>query len=83
MGRGTQLRYVRPARFRPGRSRPAVEVLTLRIAALVGERQQLRVGAADGVALEQNRLQIVQAQWQLAHALIERHLPQPAAQNAA
>jgi hypothetical protein len=60
-----------------------VEALTLRIAALVVERQQLR-GANVGVAdLERNRLEIARAQWELAHALIERHLPGRATQTAA
>jgi hypothetical protein len=51
-----------------------VEALTLRIAALVAERQQLRVRDADSAALEHNRLEIARVQWELGHALIERHL---------
>jgi hypothetical protein len=47
----------------------------VRIAQLVAERQELRArGAADG-SLERNRLRIARAQWELAHALIDRHLP--------
>jgi len=58
-----------------------VEALTLRIAALVVERQQLRGANAGMAELERNRLQIARAQWELAHALIEQHLT--AAQTAA
>jgi hypothetical protein len=73
--RGTSLRRVRTGRFRKSRGDATVEALTLRIAALVVERQQLR-GTKAGVAdLERNRLQIARAQWELAHALIDRHLP--------
>ena len=71
---GTSLRRVRPERFRKRRGGATVEALTLRIAALVLERQQLR-GTKAGVAdLERNRLQIARAQWELAHALIDQHL---------
>lgn len=77
------LRHLRPARFRRSRTRADVEVLTLRIAGLVVERQQLRGRDASLASLERNRIQIARAQWELGHALIERHLPQPAAQSAA
>jgi hypothetical protein len=51
-----------------------VESLFGRHAALVRERQELRsTGAALG-HLEQNRLAIVDCQWQLSQALIARHL---------
>jgi hypothetical protein len=61
-----------------------VETLTIRIGALVSERERLRAGAAGPADLERNRLQIVRAQWELAYALIARHLPDaPAAQTAA
>lgn len=53
------------------------EELETRIAQLVGERQELREHGAVEAALERNRLQIARAQWELAHALIDRHLPQP------
>jgi hypothetical protein len=53
----------------------------VRIAALVAERQELRVGGAAEAAIERNRVQIARAQWELAHALIDRNLP--AAQTAA
>ena len=81
--RGTTLRHLRPARFRRSRRSPGVEALTLRIAALVVERQQLRTGGANTAALERNRLQIARAQWELGHALIDRYLPPPDAQHAA
>jgi hypothetical protein len=60
-----------------------VEALTLRIAELVDERQELRLHGASPVSLERNRLMIARAQWELGHALIDRHLPEPAAQSAA
>src|SRR2546425_32150 len=50
MARGPSLRHLRPARFRRGRSRTSVEVLTVRIAALVAERQELRVSGAATAA---------------------------------
>ena len=81
MVRGPSLRRLRPARFRRSRNRASVESLTLRIAALVAERQELRVEGAAEAAIERNRVQIARAQWELAHAVIERHLP--AAQSAA
>jgi len=55
----------------------------MRIAGLVAERQELRNRGAGQAALERNRLQIARAQWELGHALIDRHLPQTAAQTAA
>jgi hypothetical protein len=60
-----------------------VEDLTLQIAGLVAERQELRACGASIASLERNRLQIARAQWELGHALIERHLPQPATRSAA
>jgi hypothetical protein len=83
VARGTSLRHLRPARFRRSRSRSTVEALTLRVGALVVERQELRIRGASLASLERNRLQIARAQWELGHALIDRHLPEPAAQNAA
>jgi hypothetical protein len=68
------LRHLRTARFRRRRSAPSVEALTLRVAELVAERQQLREGGASDSALERNRVQIARAQWELGHALIDRHL---------
>jgi len=81
MARGPGLRHLRPARFRRRRNRASVELLTVRITTLVAERQELRGSGAAGAAIEQNRVQIARAQWELAHALIERHLS--AAQTAA
>ena len=60
-----------------------METLTSRIGTLVAERQRLRVGDAGSADLERNRLEIVGAQWELAHALIQRHLPGEPAQTAA
>jgi hypothetical protein len=60
----------------------SVEALTVQIAELVVERQELRSASAPAVAIERNRIQIARAQWELAHALIDRYLPQ-AARSAA
>ncbi len=83
VARGMSLRHLRPARFRRRRPRASVEALTLHVAGLVAERQELREGGASETALEQNRIQIARAQWELGHALIDRHLPQAAEQPAA
>ena len=77
------LRLLRPARFRRRRAAESVEALTLRISLLVEERQQLRERGASETSMERNRVQLARAQWELAHALIDRHLPDPAAQPAA
>lgn len=63
-----------PPRFRRRSSRDSVEALTARIETLTAERQQLRSRCASARALERNRLKIARAQWELSHALIERHL---------
>ena len=55
----------------------------MHIGQLVAERQQLRASGASEASLERNRLQIARAQWELAHALIDRYLPEPAEQTAA
>jgi hypothetical protein len=55
----------------------------LRISELVVERQDLRSTGAPQAAIEQNRLQIARAQWELAHALIERYMPAEPAPRAA
>jgi hypothetical protein len=81
--RGTALRRVRPQGFRRTRDEATVEALTLRIAALVLERQHLRGSDAGATELERNRLEIAGAQWELAHALIDRHLPRGSAATAA
>ena len=53
-----------------------VEQLSEHIARLVAECQQLRSSGASGIALERNRVELARSQWELADALIERHLPQ-------
>jgi hypothetical protein len=76
------LRRLIPTRSdRAGRRDP--ETLAQLHAALVVERQQLRVGGAPVEELERNRLEIVQCQWELSQALIERHAPPAAAPSAA
>jgi hypothetical protein len=53
----------------------SVEALQARIDDLSRERQDLRtLDAAEG-ELERNRLEIVEAQWDLSRALVRRHLP--------
>ena len=75
---------LRPLRFRRRRVAQTVEALTELLGDLTLERQALRASDAGSVALERNRVAIARAQWELSHALIERHLPTPAAaQNAA
>jgi hypothetical protein len=54
-----------------------VEALTARLNELSRERQELRERAVDAVALERNRIAIVEGQWALSRALIARHLPAP------
>jgi len=83
MACGPTLKTLRKSRFRRSRSRHSVEALAVLIAELVSERQRLRVSGAPPAAIERNRLQIARAQWELAHALIERHLPVEPARNAA
>jgi hypothetical protein len=56
-------------------ARPSVEALLDRIEGLSRERQLLRAEHAAGETLEANRVQIVEAQWELSRALIRRHLP--------
>jgi hypothetical protein len=73
---------LRPLRFRRRRTPQTVETLTELLGSLTLERQTLRTSDAGSVALERNRVAIARAQWDLSHALIERHLP-PVAQNAA
>jgi hypothetical protein len=73
---------LRPLRFRRRRMAQTVEALTELLGSLTLERQSLRASDASSIALERNRVAIARAQWDLSHALIERHLP-PAAQNAA
>jgi hypothetical protein len=76
------LRRLVPTRSdRTGRRDP--ETLAQLHAALVVERQQLRVLGAPAEELERNRLEIVQCQWALSQALIERHARPVAAPTAA
>lgn len=51
-----------------------VEGLEAEVRDLVGERQRLRADDASSTELERNRSQLVQAQLNLSHALIRRHL---------
>lgn len=78
MACGPSLRPLRPTRFRRRRCRASADELAVQIAQLVGERQQLRARGAGEAVMERNRLQIARAQWELAHALIDLHLLQPA-----
>jgi hypothetical protein len=73
---------LRPLRFRRRRAAQTVEALTELLGSLTLERQSLRASDASSAALERNRVAIARAQWDLSHALIDRHLP-AAAQNAA
>jgi hypothetical protein len=70
----TPLRHPAPARPEPV-VRATVEDLIGRIADLVLQRQRLRSDGATPSALEQNRRALVNAHWDLSHALIERHCP--------
>jgi len=56
------------------KTRHTVEVLQERIGHLAAQRQELRAERAERATLEQNRLEIGRAQWELSHALIERYL---------
>jgi hypothetical protein len=60
-----------------------VEALLARIDGLARERQELRGRHATARALERNRLALVRSQWELSHALIERHLRRADARDAA
>ncbi len=55
-----------------------VELLSAQIAELVRQRQTLRASFAGRDELERNRREIAHLQWQLAHALIARHVPNSA-----
>jgi hypothetical protein len=61
----------------------SVESLSEAIRVLAAERQVLRAQGADPERLELNRLELVRHHQQLAHALIERHLPRPTESPAA
>jgi hypothetical protein len=73
----------RPLRFRRRRKPPTVESLSDHLGALTRERQALRASDANSVDLEQNRVAIARAQWELSYALIERYLPKPAVAESA
>jgi len=60
-----------------------LETLTQLHTTLVDERQQLRGKGAAAEELERNRLAIVECQWELSQALIERYLPPVVAPSAA
>ena len=64
-----------PTLMRSATREPSVEALLLRLETLTRERQDLRQGLAEPRTLEQNRLAIVEAQWDLSRALIRRYLP--------
>jgi hypothetical protein len=66
-------RQLRPIRFRRGAVRPEVEEVEARIRTLVAERQELRAAAPAPGRLEANRVELARAQWELSHALLERH----------
>jgi hypothetical protein len=83
MASGPALRPLRESRFRRGRRRQSVESLADRIAELVAERQDLRASGSPAGAIERNRIQLARAQWELAHALIDRHLPATPTRTAA
>jgi ribosomal protein L29 len=83
MARGPAFRPLRGPRFRRSRNPHSVEALVVRIGELVAERQELRAGGAPQAAIERNRRQIARAQWELAHALIDRYLPAEPAVSAA
>ncbi|HEY6151202.1 MAG TPA: hypothetical protein VIW19_11835 [Gaiellaceae bacterium] len=51
-----------------------MDVLAVRIAELISERQDLRATGSSAAAIERNRVQLARAQWELAHALIDEHL---------
>lgn len=75
--------FPRPLRFHGRRTSPTVESLNQDLGELTRVRQDLRSSAAGSFALEQNRVAIARAQWELSYALIERYLPKPAAAQSA
>jgi hypothetical protein len=76
------LRRLVSSRVLPGRQFD-LETLAHVHTTLVDERQRLRQDGAPADELERNRLAIVQCQWELSQALIERYLPPTAAPSAA
>jgi hypothetical protein len=69
------MRTVANSTNRRRRKAASVESLEAQIGGLVVERQSLRERAAEAAVLEQNRLRLARAQWELSHALIARYLP--------
>jgi hypothetical protein len=69
----SHLRPLTPTRFRRRASKRSVELLEQRIAGLASDRQTLRERGASDSSLERNRIKLARAQWELSHALIERH----------
>ena len=61
---------------RPMNGKPTVEQLNRTIEDLILARQELRIRGPDAEELERNRRELVAFQWKLAHALIERYIPQ-------
>jgi hypothetical protein len=59
--------------LRPTSTRGSSQVLQGRLATLVCERQGLRESNASEFVLEQNRLEIVQAQLMLSQAFLSEH----------
>jgi hypothetical protein len=53
----------------------SVETLLSRLDELSRQRQDLHSRDVDRAELEQNRIAIVEAQWALSQALIDRYLP--------
>jgi hypothetical protein len=74
---------LRSLRFRRRRTPPTVESLADQLGVLTRQRQDLRASDAGSVELEQNRVAIARAQWELSYALIDRYLPKPAAAQSA
>ena len=64
----------------PDPAATSVEALLAEINRLTRERQELRSGNGCADELERNRREIVRLQWQLSHALLDRHgAPPPSA----
>ena len=64
-----------PTLMRSAARELSVEALLQQLEQLTRERQDLRLDLAEARHLEQNRLAIVEAQWDLSRALIRRYLP--------
>jgi hypothetical protein len=73
------MKAARPGPFRRPARPASVESLVARLDALALEREGLRSSNARPGALERNRIAIARTQWELSHALIDRHSDQPAA----